>query len=135
MACSPTSTQESDSNLSTPVKCSAAEYDINEIQISDNAVVHSLITELSPITVSKNREYCKYFSGKTTDGIKVARFISFEPSMRPSFEKWKQQESPITIAGCHIQAKKFDSSLEIRAGKYATISQSLKKFKVDDITS
>uniref|UniRef100_A0A1X7VA58 Replication protein A OB domain-containing protein n=1 Tax=Amphimedon queenslandica TaxID=400682 RepID=A0A1X7VA58_AMPQE len=136
MASPPTAmTRESNSNLSTPVKYSAAEYDINEIQIDDNAILHGLITELSPITVRTGN--CKYFSGMMTDGIKVVRFISSQPSMRPSFKKRRQQESPIAIAGCHIEANKFEFSLEVRAGKHATISQpqKTKKLKVDDITS
>ena len=48
--------------------------------------------EMSPIRTlsSRNNPVVKYFSGKDTDGKKVAYVISFHPNLRPSFDKSRE---------------------------------------------
>ena len=47
-----------------------------------NATVHGMVVEVSPIKASRKNRDVKYFSGKITDGKKVARVISFDPKLR-----------------------------------------------------
>lgn len=105
--------------MATPVKRS---YDVHDIEVTEGATVHGQVIELSPLKKSKNRDNCKYFQGRISDGIKTARIISFEPNLRPSIEKFKNEESPIA----------YDSFLEILTSRFSSIEQSPKKFKLPD---
>ena len=40
-----------------------------------------MVVEVSPIKASRKNPDIKYFSGKITDGKKVARVISFDPKL------------------------------------------------------
>ena len=115
-------------NSSTPTKRS---YDVHEIQTDDNATVHGCVVDLSPVKTSQRRENCRYFSGKLSDGIGHARFISFNPDLRSSFEKFKKDNVPVALTGCIIQPSSYDSSLEIKTSKSTFLQQSPKKFKFD----
>lgn len=58
---------------------------MSEIQECTSAEVHLVVFELSPIKESRNN---KYFDSRVTDG-KVAREISFDPSLRLAFAESK----------------------------------------------
>ena len=58
------------------------EFDVSELEDDGNATVHEVVLEVSPVKVSRNNPEVKYFSGKISDGKKVARMISFEISVR-----------------------------------------------------
>ena len=118
----------------TPIKRPCQEYDIKDLEVSENATIHGRIVQLSPVKVSQNRENCRYFNGKMSDGLKVARFVSFEPSLRPTFDKFKQEETSVAVTSCYIQESKYDNSLEIKTGKNSTIYKSPKEFKLDSTT-
>ena len=65
---------------------SGKSYDVSELEAGDNTTVHGHILKLSPIKMSKNKPDCSYFNGKLSDGVKVARFVSFKPKLRSCFE-------------------------------------------------
>uniref|UniRef100_A0A1X7VMY7 Replication protein A OB domain-containing protein n=1 Tax=Amphimedon queenslandica TaxID=400682 RepID=A0A1X7VMY7_AMPQE len=83
----------------TPVK-RALSYDVHELEISDNVTINGKVIELLEV---KNKDKCKYFSGKLSDGINSARFVSFELNLRPSIEKLHHDKSPIALSGCRVQ--------------------------------
>ena len=64
-------------------------YDVSNIEEEENATVHGVVLELSPMKTSHKNQDIKYFNGKLSDGKKMARLISFEPNckLRPSLEK------------------------------------------------
>ena len=53
------------------------EFDVSDMEEHSNGTVHGMVVEVSPIKVSRKNPDAKYFSGKITDGKKVARVISF----------------------------------------------------------
>ena len=108
------------------------EYNVSEIESHDNATVHGLVVELSPVKESRTNPDCKYFNAKISDGKRVARFISFHPQLRQPMDKYRQESKSIALSACRIQTNKFDSKLEIMAGKRSTVQSSPKKFKIDD---
>lgn len=64
--------------------------------------------------------------------MKVARFVSFEPKLRLSLDRLREENKAVALSGCRIQNNKFDSSLEIMAGRQSAVEQSPKKFKLDE---
>ena len=70
-------------------------YDVSELEAGDNTIVHGHILELSPIKTSKNKPDCSYFNGKLSDGVKVARFVSFEPKLCLSLDRLRQEKKQL----------------------------------------
>ena len=67
-------------------------HDVSDIEVGDNATVHAVVLELSPVRPSKNNPDIRYFRGKLLDGKKTARLISFEPNLRPSLERSREDK-------------------------------------------
>ena len=53
-----------------------AQFDVSDMEEHSNATVHGMVVEVSPIKANRKNLDVKYFSGKITDGKKVARVIS-----------------------------------------------------------
>ena len=85
-----------------------------------------------PQLKSKDRENCRYFMGKLSNGINFARF---EPNLHPFFEKLKKGNASIALSSCRVQINKFDSGLEVLTSKLSTVVNSPKKFKLDDVAT
>lgn len=110
-------------------------YEVSEIEADKNVTVHGVVVELSPIKESAKDGKVKYFSGKVSDGRKVARVISFEPTLRPSLEKFRQEGKSVALVNCKVQESKFDQSLEIMTSKYTKVESSPRKFNISDTDS
>ena len=87
---------------------------------------------MSPVKTSRKNPDIKYFSGKISDGKKVARMISFHPPLRPTLDDSRKQQSTIAMVNCKIQESKFEPGLEVTASSRTKIESSPKKFKLDD---
>ena len=107
-------------------------YDVSELEIDEDATVHGKVLELSPIKISRNRRDCLYFNGKLSDGVKMARFVSFERKLRECLDKFLQENKSVVVSGCRIQSNKYDRSKEIITGRSSVVGQSPKKFKIDE---
>ena len=62
--------------------------------------VHGVMTELSPVKVSRKNEKIKYFSGKLSDGKKAVRVISFDAALRAKMEESRSKGSAIALVNC-----------------------------------
>ena len=58
-----------------------SEWDVSEAEESVGAAVHGVVTQLSPVKVSKRNPTVRYFDGKMSDGRKSVRVVSFDPSL------------------------------------------------------
>ena len=63
------------------------EWDASEIEASDSACVHGIVTDLSPIKKNRKNEAVRYFQGELSDGKKFVRVISFDPSLQNPYKK------------------------------------------------
>ena len=88
-----------------------------------------MVVEVSPIKASRKNPDVKYFSGKITDGKKVARVISFDPKLRSILEKSREEKTSLALVNCNVRKGKFDSGM---ANNYTKVQNSPKRFKVDD---
>ena len=119
-------------NMSCGSKRKSEEWDVSEIQECTSAEVHFVVSELSPIKESRKNKKVKYFDLRVTDG-KVARAISFEPSLRAAFAESKDKGTPIKLLNCSVkpvtgQADKF----EIFANNHSKVMKSPKKFVIGE---
>ena len=113
------------------------ELDVSEIDSPlKRATVHGVITELSPIKLSRGKEK-KYFSGSVSDGKEEIRLIAFCPELRDDMETSRIEGSTIALVNCEIQ--KMDPKyvagnkpFEVVLSNYSNVRRSLSK-KFGDI--
>ena len=80
------------------------DYDVSQIDATyDNITVHGVVTELSPIKVSKRNEAVKYFSAKLSDGVKCMRVVSFTPNIHNVLDSAHCKEQAISITNCQVK--------------------------------
>ena len=102
--------------------------DISEIEEpTEAATVTGVVTELSPIKVSKNNSHIKYFSGQVSDGKKTCRVVSFEPGLRNKLEKSRLERSAVSIVNCQIKERSFNKGLEIMASNRSSVEPATSK--------
>ena len=57
------------------------ELDVCDVKDSGSAIMHGVVTKLSPVKKSKRDDKVKYFNGQISDGKGCVRVVSFEPSL------------------------------------------------------
>lgn len=68
-------------------------FDVSEVvHAADATTVPGVITELSPVKVSKKNSQVKYFSGTVSDGKKSCQLVAFDPGLRSKLEKSNQEK-------------------------------------------
>ena len=65
--------------------------------------VHGVVTEVSPIKVSKKNAKANYFSRKITDGRATVRFVSFDPSLLRVVDGYCKEAIPIALSQCEVK--------------------------------
>lgn len=125
--------------IANPRKRHRDELDVSENDAPiDKVTVNALVTELSPIKVSKNNISVKYFNAKLNDGIKTIRLISFSPNIHDDMEKAHLESQPIALTNCQVkeiasQYKNNDDTFEIVASNKTAIEiTTMKSFQLPD---
>ena len=88
------------------------EWDVSEIAKSTTASVHGVVSHLSPVKDSANKK-TKWFDGRLTDGKKSVRLVSFDPSLRATFDAAKHEKKPVNINNCIVKHGRDAGQLEI----------------------
>jgi hypothetical protein len=101
--------------------------DVSEVKESKNAVVHGVITELSPVKKSRKNESVKYFSGQLCDGKDSVRVIYFEPCLREKMSDCFEKKEPVCLSNCQIRSGARGGS-EVLLNKLTQVAVSPKKF-------
>ena len=116
------------------------DVDVSDVvSVLDNAKVHGIVTELSPVKLSRKNQ--KYFSGKMSDGKKTMRVLSFEPTLHGAMEKSRIDGNPIALANCQIKEASLryasgseDTPFEIWTSRRSHVeSSSEKSFDLTDV--
>ena len=124
----------------TKRKIEEVDIDVSDVKTTlDNAKVHGVVTELSPVKLSKKNQ--KYFSGRITDGKNTIGVLSFEPSLHGAMEKSHLDENPIALANCQIKEASLwyasgseDMPFEIWTSRRSQVeSSSNKKFDLSTV--
>ena len=63
--------------------------------------VHDIVTQMSPVKVSKRNSSIRYFDGKISDGQKSIRLASFDPGLRAALELAR---TSVAFRNCQIKA-------------------------------
>ena len=90
------------------------EWLVLEIEESEGAAVHGVVTELSPVKVSKNCRV-RYFDRKMSDGEKSVHVVSFDPALRISLEQSRMERSGVAVINCQVKAGRGGGDKEIVA--------------------
>ena len=90
------------------------EFEVSDMAEEDDATVHGVVVNLTPVKNSKNNADVSYFTGKLSDGKKVARMISFKLELRDYLQEAKISGSPVAITNCAVKVGKYDPGLEIK---------------------
>ena len=106
--------------------------DVNMTTIGKGATVHGMLTEVSPVKMSKTNDK-PYYHGQITDGKKSVRFVSFDVTLKNTMDKAKEMNRPIAITNCSIQDSNKGYGLSIYANEQTLVSDSPKKFEISTI--
>lgn len=109
------------------------EFDVADLEEEPHAKVHGVVLELSPVKSGRKNPDVKYFSGRLSDGKKVATLVSFDPKLHTDMEKSRIERNSIALVDCKICEGKFAPGLEITTGTHTRITTSPKKFTIDEI--
>ena len=110
------------------------EFDVCDIKESGSAIVHGVVTELSPIKKSKKDENLKYFSGQLSDGKKCVRVISFQPCLRQAMNDSLTKKEAISVVDCQVRSGRSGGS-EIVLKQLTKVQPSPKKFNEAGLVS
>ena len=102
------------------------EWVVSEMEESAAAEVHGVVTELSPVKVSRKNSSVKYFDAKLSDGRKVVRLVSFDPTLRESLEQLRSEGSTVAVSNCQVKDGR-DGEKEIVATTRTKVQASPRK--------
>lgn len=100
---------------------------------STSATVHGVMTELSPVKVSRKNASVRYCDCRMTDGKSSVRMVCFEPSLRNALESARKKKEAVSVVGCSVkQARNKEERVEIIASKRSTIVPSPRKYAIPE---
>ena len=108
-------------------KLAMEEFDVGDVKECGSAIVHGVVTDLSPVKKSKKDEKMRYFSGQLSDDKSCVRVISFEPSLRQAMNDSLSKKGSISLVGCQVRAARGGGS-EIVLNSDSKVELSPKKF-------
>ena len=109
------------------------EFDVSEVACKEcsKAIIHGVVTELSPIKKSKEDESRKYFFGAMSDGKHCVRVVSFELSMRAAMNESMCNKEAISVVQCQSR-RRLGRESEVMSS-VSKVQPSPKKFDCDKV--
>ena len=112
---------------------------VSELKQASTASVHGALLQLSPIKTSRKNKDIKYFDAQISDGLKIARLVSFDSSLHSDMKKMKDNSETINVTNCKVKechgagvdSENVFSPFEIVVGTKSKLQNSPKKFKID----
>ena len=92
--------------MAAKCKRECEDLDVSQVESPSTDInIHGVVTQLSPVKVSKKNENVRYFDGKVSDGKKSMRVVSFDPVLRHQTDEARLNKSPIAIVNCQVKEK------------------------------
>ena len=108
------------------------EMNVSDMGECKSAAVHGIfIGGLSPVKKSRNKADVQYFETSLSDGDKTVCVVSFEPRLRRDVEEAYKTKREVAIKNCSVKRNRSDT-FEILANSKSSITNSPKKFRIDD---
>ena len=104
------------------------EWDVSDAKQSSSAIVHGVITQLSPIKKSKKDETKQYFNAQISDGRKSLRVVSFDPKLREALDSSLVKQQAVN---CQVK-ESAGSATELFLNEFTEVQSSPKKFRVEE---
>ena len=102
------------------------EWDVSEIETSSEACVHGVPVFVSPTRKSRKNNAVSLFDGQMSDGKKVVRMISFDPSLQSEMKKAQETKCVIALSKCQVKANRDTDELEIVISKWSKMAMTIK---------
>ena len=99
---------------------------------ANNASIHGVVSELSPI---KKSRYSEYFEGNVYDGQSTMRLVGFKKSQQNKMKQMMENKQPIHIDDCQIKSAQRGNRLDILLKSSSKIMKSPKKIDTTNMRS
>ena len=98
-----------------------------------------MVTELSPVKVSRKNSSVRYFDGKLSDSRKTVQVISFDTSLHTKLESSRIEKSCVSLVNCDVKAVsgarlEKPGKMEIMATNQTKVAVSPRKFEVSEVS-
>ena len=109
-----------------------ADWDTSQIEISEEACVHEVIVDVSPVKRSRKNDTVRYFHSELTDGKKIIKVVSFDPSLQSVLKDACEKVSTISLSKCQVKPSRDNpEQLEILLSPCSKVDSSPRKFSVN----
>lgn len=79
-------------------------FEVGDLRESGSAIVHGVVTDLSPVRKSKRDEKVKFFSGQICNSMSNVRVASFEPALRAAMCDAMEKKDSVRLLGCQVRS-------------------------------
>ena len=106
------------------------EWEVSNVEESKAAIVHGIVTQLSPVCVSKKNSSVRYFDGKVAGERKCARLLCFDPSLRALCAESQANKTPVKLINCQVKQSGNQAPAEIVLTSRTKLDFSTKQFQL-----
>ena len=96
----------------------------------EHAIVHEVVTELSPI--KKSAKSYKYYQAELSDRTKSIKVVAFDPSLRPSMDSSHNNWKAIKVMNCRVLKEQDRDDAHIFLNNHIQIASLPHKFHIPD---
>ena len=80
------------------------EFEVGDVRDCGSAIVHGVVTDLSPVRKSKRDEKVRFFSGQICDSKSSVGVVSFEPALRAAMCDAMEKKDSVRLVGCQVRS-------------------------------
>lgn len=122
--------------LEKTAKRKLEEFEVSEVTCTEchNAIIHGVVTELSPVKKSKKDKKRKYFCRAMSDGESSVPVVSFEASLRSTMDDSLCKKEAISVVDCQV-CRGLGGDTEILMSEVSKVQPSPKKINKDSLVT
>ena len=103
---------------------------LTQLEEVDNAKVHGLLVNVSPMRRGRKNTTREYFEAQLVEGEEAIRVVGFQRSQMEELKEWEDKR--VSQESCQVKHGKISEKLEIYMNSTSSVGGSPKKFKVSE---